>query len=421
MNSQLYKRVKWIVYLSTFVISIWMKWNSYDPQGTFPFIVINQILFIPVLLMLGLMYFQYRYHHNVFIQTRFQSLHDVRKHHFKTNILEAIEFSLWQLVIAAILGFHDFSFESCYALFITIITIILYYIAYAVIYTSILEIFNHYYYAFGICAILMVAYRIIVYGQLRLGSYTLSLEGIVQNYLLIVAYLFVIVGSLSFTKLYFQQKILIRINRKTFMIIACVFIELFSEILLRNQSLSYTSFSLINYFGFMQNNELFIILIWLLPKIVLLYVGFMIFVERYRLNYTFYAVRINNKRRWVDRVMKELCLFLIILVVNKLVFHCLYYQVFNISLLWATIEYFLYSLSWLSLLIVAYIIGKSESVFNYFMIVYIITNAFIGILQISSLQFLLLDSTLMASIIFLIFIICAYNITVYLMNHHEYY
>lgn len=121
MNSRLYNRIKSCLYIFAFMISIAMKWTVPGEDGPFAFIVINQIIYFPMLLMIGFMYFHYRYYRNTFIQTRFKSLQEVRYHHFQSNISEAIEFLVWQIVIAIILGFQTFSigkflFISCYYL-----------------------------------------------------------------------------------------------------------------------------------------------------------------------------------------------------------------------------------------------------------------------------------------------------------------
>lgn len=421
MNSRLYRRVKEIIYLLTFVLSVVIKWTYNGIEGPFSFIVSNQIIYLPALLMICLMYFHYRHYHNIFIQTRFQSLSEVRKQHFRSNFLEAVQFLGWQLVIAVILGFHVFTLESFYALGIICISLFLLYIAYIMIYMTILEVTNYYYYAFCTCGILLIAYRIIIYNGLGLGAYTLSYDGIEQNYILIGAYLFIILCCIIFLKFYFWERKSLRVSKKMMAFIICVFTEILSEIFLMNQSLSPTSFTLNNYFGILQNNELFVILLWLLPKIILIYSTFVIFCERYRMNYIFYAVRIINKRKWVHRIMKELYIFITGVVVSKLLFHCLFYQVLSFSLIGVSIEYLLYIFSWLCILIVVYLIGKTESIFNYIMIIYIFVNSFVGIMKIYSLQWLLLNNNLINYLVFLVFIASAYCIIVYLMNHHEYY
>lgn len=421
MNSRLYNRIKSCLYIFAFMISIAMKWTVPGEDGPFAFIVINQIIYFPMLLMIGFMYFHYRYYRNTFIQTRFKSLQEVRYHHFQSNISEAIEFLVWQLVIAIILGFQTFSLESFYSLAVIILTLLLMYLAYTMIYTTILEITKQYYYAFITCGVLLIAFRIIVHTQLSLGSYTLTYEGLSGNYILIVAYLFVIICCVVINKLYFNQKRKLRIDKRIMMLAGCIFVEIVSELFLRNQSLIDTSLSLNNYYGFMQSNELFVTLIWVIPKIMLMYIGFMMFCERYRLNYTFYAVRIKSKRKWVHQIMKELYLFIFIVVCSKFVFHCLFYQVFDFSLVLMSCQYFFYSIVLLSLLIVGYIITKSESIFNSIIIAYVIIVTFIGMMEIVPLQFLLLDDHLITTLCYLCFIFIIYNIIVYLMNHHEYY
>lgn len=421
MNSQLYNRIKSVVYIVTFIISVVIRWTYFGDDGPFAFTVINQIIYIPMLFMIGLMYFHYRYYHNTFIQTRYSSLQEVRRHHFQSNILESLEFLVWQLIIAIILGFHIFTLESFYSLAVIIVTLLLMYMAYTLIYTTILEITKQYYYAFVTCGILLIAYRIIVLTSLHLGSYALTYDGLDGNYILIIAYLFVIVGCIVVNQFYFQQNRKIRIDKKIMMLVSYIFIEIVSELFLRNQSLVDTSLSLNNYFGFMQSNELFITLLWMIPKMMLLYIGFMMFCERYRLNYTFYAVRIKSKRKWVYKIMKEIYLFIMIVVCSKLIFHCLFYQVFDLSLLLVSCQYFLYIVALLSLLIVGYIITRSESIFNSMTIVYVIVVTFVGIMRISPLQFLLLDDSFITTLCYLCFIFVIYNIIVYLMNHHEYY
>ena len=76
-----------------------------------------------MLLMIGFMYFHYRYYRNTFIQTRFKSLQEVNHHHFQSNISEAIEFLVWQLVIAIIPRVSDiFIGKFFYSLAVIILT-----------------------------------------------------------------------------------------------------------------------------------------------------------------------------------------------------------------------------------------------------------------------------------------------------------
>lgn len=411
MNTRLYKNLKIIIYIISFINIIFGKLmfdiSSLEYLG-------STVFLLPAIFLCLLFFFHFRYYTNTFVKVRFHTQRKYMISHYKSIYKECILFASLQFILAIIFDLNIYSFENAISAFLIYLLIISTYLVLGSIYMTCFVIKER----FGLCFILdmifILIYKFYVTWWLQYGYYILDFKGIDQNINLIIFNILIIGSSIliNMKKKYFIRSI----NQNILLILGYSLLEFLSTYYLSSYTVNYSNFSF-HTLELLNNSEIIIsLLLWILPKIFIICILFKKIYDDYKSHLIFYIVRINNKKLWLNQLYIQCIRICFICTFVKVIITIFIYQRFDMSVLYSAILYFLYLLFHLSILFVLYLFFKDESLLNYYLFIYVLLIVMGYITQMF--DFILISHHVF---IYVFILLLGYLISVYLINHDEYY
>jgi hypothetical protein len=419
MRSSIYKKAKFIVYIICLIIIMIQKLFIINKDTYLIAEMYPKLFMLPCILLISLFYFHYQYYNNIFIKTRFNDYRKYIKSICIDILKECITLALFQFFIIMILDLKMLKGYSILSLFSIILDIILVYCLLGMIYLLIYFLFNKYHICFIVDSIVILVHYLYVIYWLMYGAFLLDDRTINERWIISLICILIIV--LCFIVIYVRTISTIKVNQMLLMIISYFFIELLSMSYLKVYTIDYSLFSFSS-LELLNQSEMFTVsLFWLIPKFIVLYIIFKKVVYSYHHNLLFYMVRISNRFIWIKKLYKEIIKYLITFTVIKIIDVVIVYRTLSLQLLISGMIYILYMSFLSSIIITMYFILKDESIFNYFIFLYIAIFFINIIMNISKLSFISIDYHYGSISIYFLIIIILYIISVYIINHDEYY
>ncbi|WP_352403475.1 DUF2705 family protein [Kandleria vitulina] len=197
-------------------------------------------------------------------------------------------------------------------------------------------------------------------------------------------------------------------------------VEAFSSYYLMSAIQKKYSYSFFDYFFITSNEKFTGFIFWLIPKVFIVYVAYKRITDTYHHNLIFYLVRIDDRSRWVRRLilnnMKDAFVFTII----KSIITALMYG-WNIKIIESGVSYMLLVLLMILIINIIYLLIKKEEVLNYLLIGYL-TIATIAVYGgVGMLSWIMLETKEWTNLLMLAFCVLFYFITVLMLKRDEYY
>ncbi|WP_074689079.1 DUF2705 family protein [Kandleria vitulina] len=197
-------------------------------------------------------------------------------------------------------------------------------------------------------------------------------------------------------------------------------IEAFSSYYLMSAIQKKYSYSFFDYFFITSNEKFTGFIFWLIPKVFIVFVAYKRITETYHHNLIFYLVRIDDRSRWVRRLilnnMKDAFVFTII----KSIITALMYG-WNIKIIESGVNYMLFVLLMILIINIIYLLIKKEEVLNYLLIGYL-TIATIAVYGgVGMLSWIMLEIKEWTNAWMIVFCVLFYFITVLMLKRDEYY
>lgn len=418
MNTKKYNNFKDMLYVFSFLFIIFLKWNIGNVDVKLINMVLDQIFFLPAVLLISLFYFHYQYYNNIFVITRIGKSKTNRTH-LLSILKECIIFPIYLLVLVVLLSFRDYHISNLLPIVICFLLIISFYILLGFIYFFGYIFLKKFYMCFLLNLIPIFIYKFyIIWWKQFIATFDIS--RISNNLILIVINVVVIIFIMLVT-MYQKEKKNIKLNSLVKSVILYGVIEFLSIICLRNYIMIPDSYSFQSLL-FMDTAERIVgLLFWVAPKIYIIFYMFQYIYDNYKHNLIFYMVRISNREKWIRKHCLQIMIYLLIVSVMKLLLSSIMFRVISVNLLLSTGYYFLYLLFISMSIIMIYLFFKDVSVANFYLSCYFIFMAIISIFSIDILDFLLLSDSMIGIVVFVIGIVIGYGVSVLILNNDEYY
>jgi hypothetical protein len=279
---------------------------------------------------------------------------------------------------------------------------------------------NKYYKVFIIELISLCIYRFYFQGIAEIGNYNIFSSSSNENYFLVVLNLFIIVFIVSFlTRRRYLENVAQYFERYKYYLVY-IAVEAFSSYYLMSAIQKKYSYSFFDYFFITSNEKFTGFIFWLIPKVFIVFVAYKRITETYHHNLIFYLVRIDDRSRWVRRLilnnMKDALVFTIIKsIITALM------SGWNIKIIESGVSYMLFVLLMMFSINIIYLLIKKEEVLNYLLIGYL-TIATIAVYGgVGMLSWIMLEIKEWTNAWMIVFCVLFYFITVLMLKRDEYY
>ena len=180
------------------------------------------------------------------------------------------------------------------------------------------------------------------------------------------------------------------------------------------------SYSFFDLFFLTSGEKFTAFLFWLLPKVVILFVAYRRITSTYQHNLIFYITRIDDRSRWVRRLVgsnvKDAFLFTLI---KSLVTVFLFGG--NMQIITSGVAYMFYVMLMMSCVDIVYLVLKREETLNYLIMGYLIMCMLAVYGGMGMLSWMMLDVKKWTNFIILGSCLLLHFITVQLLKRDEYY
>lgn len=279
--------------------------------------------------------------------------------------------------------------------------------------------YSKYSWIFIIEFLVLVFYRFIFLSLFNLVNYNVSVNRYSTNLLLTGFNAFLIAGMLYFMNDKKHLK-MIHTMKKSSLPLGYLIMEFFSLLMIQSYMEKKYSYSFFDLFFLTSGEKFTAFLFWLLPKVVILFVAYRRITSTYQHNLIFYITRIDDRSRWVRRLVgsnvKDAFLFTLI---KSLVTVFLFG--WNMQIITSGVAYMLYVMLMMSCVDIVYLVLKREETLNYLIMGYLIMCMLAVYGGMGMLSWMMLDVKKWTNFIILGSCLLLHFITVQLLKRDEYY
>ncbi|SEJ10393.1 hypothetical protein SAMN05216514_11081 [Kandleria vitulina] len=410
--------VKLLIYSLIFILFTAVKWQNMTMNSySISYLLKYDHVFDICISLSVIGFFYHRFYKNELVKSRLFA--NGLKEHEKYICSETFKISLIWCFLLFLYDFNKYEWNKWVVVLSIFLMIISSVYVFMCLHFILIRKYSKYSWIFIIEFLVLVFYRFIFLSLFNLVNYNVSVNRYSTNLLLTGFNAFLIAGMLYFMNDKKHLK-MIPTMKKSSLPLGYLIMEFFSLLMIQSYMEKKYSYSFFDLFFLTSGEKFTAFLFWLLPKVVILFAAYRRITSTYQHNLIFYITRIDDRSRWVRRLVgsnvKDAFLFTLI---KSLVTVFLFG--WNMQIITSGVAYMLYVMLMMSCVDIVYLVLKREETLNYLIMGYLIMCMLAVYGGMGMLSWMMLDVKKWTNFIILGSCLLLHFITVQLLKRDEYY